>query len=110
MMAQVVPSEYGARLPLLFPFSLGYWRDGDVSSVPTLPQLARSASKSASALVLRLAGRQTAYHRLQQLQPGAATRYCCSMRSQGSVNAASQQAHTTLQNPHCGKQTYGKQD
>ena len=63
---QVIPSEFGARLPLLFPFYRGYWRDGDVSSVPTLPHMAAALYKSCKGSLLRLGGRQQAYHRLQQ--------------------------------------------
>ena len=62
--AQVIPSEFGAHLPLLFPFYRGYWRDGDVSSVPTLPEVASRAYKASKGYLLQLRGRQQAYHRL----------------------------------------------
>ncbi|KAK9808280.1 hypothetical protein WJX73_007025 [Symbiochloris irregularis] len=38
---QVIPSEHGPRLPLLFPLSWQYWRTGDASQVPSCSSIVK---------------------------------------------------------------------
>lgn len=58
---QVIPAEFGAQLPLLFPCYASFWRDGDTSRVPTMQQLCVAGWAKVSAA---LTGRKAAYQRL----------------------------------------------
>ena len=63
---QVVPAEYGAQLPLLFPCYRAYWREGDTRQVPTLREALAAAWTRAVAATW---GRSAAHEGLDRAAP-----------------------------------------
>ena len=62
---KVVPSPYGPRLPWHFPFSMSFWRSGDVTEGPGVMPVLRS-------LLPKLSWRKPPAQAYEQVQgPGA---------------------------------------